>query len=103
MGDAHLVELGLDGAGVAILEEELVGDDEGALLAHDGTELVESDGRGTLLEVDLLGSAEPQHVLTALGHSLNVDQVLHPNVLGDGVAAPGAAAQGQRRLHAKVV
>ena len=103
VGDAHLVELGLDGAGVAILEEELVGDDEGALLAHDGTELVEGDGRGTLLEVDLLGSAEPQHVLTALGHSLNVDQVLHPNVLGDGVAAPGAAAQGQRRLHAKVV
>ena len=93
VGDAHLVELGLDGAGVAILEEELVGDDEGALLAHDGTELVEGDGRGTLLEVDLLGSAEPQHVLTALGHSLNVDQVLHPNVLGDGVAAPGAAAR----------
>ena len=84
VGDAHLVELGLDGAGVAILEEELVGDDEGALLAHDVAQLVEGDGRGTLLEVDLLGSAEPQHILTALGHSLNVDQVLHPNVLGDG-------------------
>ena len=78
------------------------GDDEGALLAHDGTELVEGDGRGTLLEVDLLGSEEPQHVLTALGHSLNVDQVLHPHVLGDGVAAPGAAAQGQGRCQLKV-
>ncbi len=73
-----------------------------AALAHDGPARRERRA-GTLLEIDLFRSAEPQHVLTALGHSLDVDQVLHPNVLGDGVAAPGAAAQGQRRLHAEVV
>ena len=94
VSDAHLIELGLDGTRVAILEEELVGNDEGALLAHYGAELVECDGRAALLEVDLLGCAEPQHVLAALCHGLDVDQVLHPNVLGDGVATPGAAAQG---------
>ena len=36
MSDAHLVQLGLDSTGVAVLEEELVGNDEGALLTHDG-------------------------------------------------------------------
>ena len=94
VSDAHLIELGLDGTRVAILEEELVGNDEGALLAHYVAELVECDGRAALLEVDLLGCAEPQHVLAALCHGLDVNQVLHPNVLGDGVATPGAAAQG---------
>ena len=101
--DAHLVKLSLDSAGVAILEQELVGHDEGALLAHDAADFVERHRRGALLEVHLLGSAEPQHVLAALRDGLDVDQVLHPNVLGDGVAAPGAAAQGQGRLHAEVV
>ena len=44
------------------------------------------------------GSTEPQHILPSLCNGLDVHQVLDPNVLGDGVAAPGAAAQGQGRL-----
>ena len=94
MLDAQLVELLLDGLDEAVLEQELVRDDERALLVHDTAELVEGHGLAAPLEVDLLGCAEPQHVLAALCHGLDVDQVLHPNVLGDGVATPGAAAQG---------
>ena len=103
VGDPHLVELVLDLLGEAALVEEGVGDDEGALLVHDGAELVEGRGHAALLEVDLLGGADPQHVLTPLCHVLEVEQVHRADVAADGVAAPGAAAQRERGRDLEVV
>ena len=101
--DAQLVELLLDGLDEAVLEQELVRDDERALLVHDTAELVEGHGLAAPLEVDLLGCAEPEHVLPPLCDRLDVEQVLGAHVLGDGVAAPGAAAQREGRGGLEVV
>ena len=103
MGDTHLVELIGDGLGIAVLVEEGVGHDEGPLFAHDGLQLCQSHRQATFLEIDLFRRAEPQHVLSPLGDGLDVDQVLDAHVLGHGVAAPGAAAQGEGRRHAEVI
>ena len=51
-------------------------------------QLVERHRHAALLEIHLLRRAEPQHVLSPLGNGLDVQQVLHADVLGDGVAAP---------------
>ena len=101
--DALLVEGRLDLLGEAALVEEGVGDDEGALLAVDLGELAQGHGHAALLEEDLLGNTEPQHVLTPLCDGLDVEQVLGADVARDGVAAPGAAAERQRRRHLEVV
>ena len=93
MGDAHLVELIGDGLGIAVLVEEGVGHDESLLFAHNGLQLSQGHRQAAFLEVDLFRRAEPQHILSPLGDGLDVEQVLDAHVLGDGVAAPGAAAQ----------
>ncbi len=102
MHDTQLIQLVLDGLGVAVLVEELVGDDEGALLAH-GAQLVQSNRHAPALEVNLFRGAVPQHIGLPLCHNLSVNEMLHAYILGDGVAAPGAAAQGHGRLEAEVV
>ena len=101
--DALLLERGLDRLGVAVRVEEAVGDDEGLLLAHHLAELAERHREAPLLLVHLLGRAEPQHVLPANGHSLDVDEVLDADVLRDGVPAPAAAAERERRREREVV
>ena len=95
MLNAHFVQLVLDGLGVTIGVKEGVGDNEGLLLAQHVLQLAEGHGKAALLEIDLLGGAEPQHILSPLGHGFDVQQVLHTHILGNGVAAPAAATQGQ--------
>ncbi len=101
--DPHLVQLLFDGLDVAVLIQEGIGDDERLFLVHDGAELIQSDRHAALLEVDLFRRPEPQHVLSPLGHGLDVEQVLDAHVLADRVAAPGAAAQRQGRSQLKVI
>ena len=90
--DAHFVQLLLNGLGVTIVVQEGVRDKEGLFLAHNGLQLIQSDAQAALLDVDLLGSAEPEHVFPSFCHSLDVQQVLDTHVFRNGVAAPGAAA-----------
>ena len=101
--DAQLVQLIGDVLGEARLEQEGVGDDEGLLAVVFGLELIQSHGHAALLEVHLLRRAEPQHVFSPLGNGLNVNQVLDTHVLGNGVAAPRAAAQGEGGSQLEVV
>ena len=93
----------VDGLGIAVLVQEGVGDDEGFLLAHDVLQLIQSHRQAALLEINLFRRTEPQHVLSPLGDGLDVEQVLDAHVLGDRVAAPGAAAQRQGGRQLEVV
>ena len=99
----ELIELFLDRGDVAVLVEERIGDDEAFFLAHHRAQLVERHRHAALLEIHLLRRAEPEHVLSPLGNGLDIEQVLHADVFGDGVAAPRAAAQRQRRRHLEVI
>ena len=101
--DAQLIQLVGNRLGEAGFEQERVGDDEAALLAHNCLEFIQGDRQAALLEVDLFRRTEPQHILPPDGNSLDVQQVLDADVLGDGVAAPRAAAQRQRRTQHEVV
>ena len=92
MHDAHRIELVGNRLGVAVVEEERVGHDEGALFAHHRAQFVQRHRQAALFEVYLLRRAEPKHVLSPLRHGLDVDQMLDTHVLAHGVAAPGAAA-----------
>ena len=81
-------------------EEEGVGDDESALLA---LQFAQCNGQRAVLEVDFGRQFEPEHVFSPCSFGLDVQQVLGPYVLADGVVAPAAAAQGQGRFKAEVV
>ena len=93
--DAHFVQFVLDGLGIAAPIQEGVGDDEGLFLPQHVLQLAESHGKAALLEINLLGGTEPQHILSPLGYGFDVQQVLDTHILRNGVAAPAAAAQGQ--------
>ncbi len=101
--NAQLVQTVGQRLGVAVLIQEAVGDDERLFAGVLGLQLFQGHGHTALLKEYLLGRAEPQHVLSPLGHGLNIDQVLNAHVLGNGVAAPGAAAQGEGRGQLEVV
>ena len=58
------------------------------------SQLVQRYRHAAFLKVYLLRRSEPQHILSPLGNCLDVQQVLDAHVLGNGVAAPGTAAQG---------
>ena len=103
MDDALLVERLLDLLGETGGVEEGVGHNEGALLAVDLAELLQSHGHAALLEENLLRGTEPEHVLTPLRDGLVVEEVLRADVARDGVAAPGAAAEGEGRRELEVV
>ena len=70
---------------------------------HNSAQLIQGYRQTALLKVYLLRCAEPQHILSPLSNSLNVQQMLHAYVLRYRVAAPGAAAQCQRRSQLEVV
>ena len=101
--NAHGGELVGNGLGVAVLEEEGVGDDKRPLLAQHIPQLIQCHREAALLEIDLLGGAEPQHILSPLRHGLDVQKVHGPHVLADAVAAPRAAAQGQGGAQLEIV
>ena len=100
VNNALLVEGILNLLGEARLVQEGVGHDKCALLAVDLGKLAQGHGHAALLEEDLFGDTEPEHVLSPLCHGLIVEQVLGANVARDGVTTPGAAAQrkGGRKL-----
>ena len=91
--NSHLIQLIGNRLGVAVLIKEIVSDDKGLLLAHHMFELVQRNRQAALLDIHLLRCPEPQHVLSPLSHSLDIQQVLHSHVLRYGVSAPAAAAQ----------
>ena len=93
----------LDRLGVAVGVEEGVGHDERALLLHFFTEFTEREREATLLLVNLLGSAEPQHIFSSHCNRLYIDKMFNADVLRNGVAAPAAAAESERRSELEVV
>ena len=100
MGNPHSVQLLLHRLRVAVLVQERVGDDECLLVIF---QLGQSYRQAALLEINLFRRTEPEHVLPPNCHSLDVQQVLDAHVLGNGVAAPGAAAQRQGGSQLEVV
>ena len=104
MRDALCVEDIGDLLGEAALIEESVGDDERLLLIVDlMSEFLEGNSEASALEIDLFGSSEPQHIFLPFRNGFVIDEVLDADVLRDGVAAPRAAAEGERRRHLEVV
>ncbi len=81
-------------------KEIAVRDDEGPFLA---LQLAQSDGQRSVFEVDLRWQLEPEHILPPCGFGLDVQEVLGPDVLTDGVVAPASTPQRQRRFEAEVV
>ena len=73
VSDAKFVELVGNGLSVAILEQELVGDDEDALLAHNVAQLLESGGQAATLKVNFFRSAEPQHIFFSFCNKLGIE------------------------------
>ena len=100
MGNAHFVQFLLHGPGIAVVVQEGVGDNEGFPVA---LQLGQSHGQAAFFEIDLFRRAEPQHIFPPNGNSLDVQQMLDAYVFRDGVAAPAAAAQGQRGSEPEVV
>ena len=101
--NSHLIQLFLDWFDISVLVQEGVGDDEAFLLAHHMTQFIQGDRHTALLQIYLLWSAEPQHILSPLGNRLDVQQMFDPYVFRNRVSTPGAASQCQRRCQFKVV
>ncbi len=101
--DSHGVELLLDRLRVAVLVKECVRYDERAFFVHDRAELVESDRHAALLEIDLFRCAEPKHIFSPLCNGLDIDEVQRAYIVGNGISAVGAAAQGQGRKEREVI
>ena len=75
--NAHLIQLFLDRFDISVLVQEGVGDDEAFLLAHHMTlSSSKRDRHAALLQIYLLWSAEPQHILSPLGNRFDVQQML---------------------------
>ena len=102
-GDPHLRQLVDHRLAHAHLEEVGVGDDERLLAVVVVLQLTQGHRRAALLEVHLLRQSQPQHILSPLRHGLDVQQLLDVGLAGEGAAAPGAGAQGQRRSRVEVV
>ena len=86
--------------GVAMVEEKGVCDDERALLAG---KIFERLLQAATAEINRLRKFVPKHVFGPLGDGLDVEQLFRPHVRGYGVAAPRAAAQGERWSQAEVI
>ena len=86
--DSHFVKAVGNALGIAVMEEEAVRYDEHLLLVHHVLKLPESYGQAALLEVNLFGRAEPEHILSPFGYVSYVEKMLHSYVLADGVSAP---------------
>ena len=85
---------------IAVVEQEAVGHDQAALVP---AQVFQREGQAAPAEIDRARKFVAEHVLRPLGDHLAVQQVLRPDVFGDRVAAPGAAAQGQRRRQPEIV
>ena len=102
MFDAQFLQLPEDRLGRPGLVQVRAGHDEGALFAH-LAQLLEGNGQAALLDVDLFRRTEPEHVFPSFHHGFDIQQMLDAHVLRHRVAAPGAAAQRQRRREGKVI
>ena len=72
MRKTHLVELVRHRAGVAVFIEERVGHEEGALFAEGIFEFAECHRQAASLEIDFIGRAVPEHILSPLGNGFDV-------------------------------
>ena len=93
MNYAHLVQSVCDSLCEAALVEEGIGYDKRLLLIHNVFEFSESDAQTTLLEINLFGCSEPQHILSPFRDRLDIDKMFNAYVFADAVTAPAAAAQ----------
>ena len=81
MLNTHLVQFFLDRFHVAVLIQESICYDKCFLLVHDGSQLVQGNRHAAFLKVDLFWCSEPQHILSPLGHCLDIDEMFYSNVL----------------------
>ena len=101
--DALLLEALLNRLRVAVRIEEGIRHDERLLLAELLAKFLERHREAALLLIHLFRRAEPQHVLSSHGHSLDVDEVLDADILRNRVPAPASAAERERRNKHEVV
>ncbi len=90
--DAHVFKNLQSVVEQAVLIEELVGDEEGALLV---AEVAQTFSQAAVFEVDFRRDTEPQHVFSPLCNGFDVQKMFRRDVLADGVAAPGSATEGE--------
>ena len=85
---------------IPVVIKEAVGNDKGLFLAHDRFQLVQGNRQTAFLDIYLLRGPEPEHIFSPLCNGFDIDKVLNTDILGNTVAAPGAAAkrQGGRKL-----
>ena len=62
-----------------------------AFLAHHIFQLIQSNRQAAFFEVNFFRGSHPEHVLSPLCNSFNIDQMLYSNVFRNRVSAPGAA------------
>ena len=103
MDNPHGIKLVFDRLRIAVLVKEAVCYDKCALLVHDRAELIQRDRHAALLEINLFRCAEPEHILSPLCDCLDIDEVQDAYIVGYGVPAVGAAAQGQGGKELEVV
>ena len=86
--------------GIAQIKQRLVGNDKRAFFAF---QFLKSKRQRTRLKVNFRRNSEPQHIFFAFHYVFDIHQMFYSYVFADRVAAPGAAAQSQRRFKPKVV
>ena len=85
------------------MEKEAVGNNESSFLAHNLLKLAQGNGQAAFFDINLFRCSEPQHILSPFGNGFDIEKMLYSDVLADGVSAPGAAAEGERRGELEVV
>ena len=93
--DAHGLQLVNDRLADAQLKQGSVGDDEGLLAVILVTQLLQCNRGAALLEVQLLGNSQPQHIFSPFCNSLDVQQLVDVGLAHEGRTAEGTRAQGQ--------
>ena len=101
--NAHLIQFILNRLCISVFVKERVGYDKAAFFAHNSSQLIKGNRHTAFFEVNLFRGSHPEHVLSPLCNSFNIDQMLYSNVFRNRVSAPGAAAQSKGWNKLKVI
>ena len=103
MHDAHFIKFVFYFLCITVLVKEGVCNDEATFLAHYIFQLIQSNRQAAFFEVNFFRGSHPEHVLSPLSNSFDIDQVFYTNIFGYGVSSPGTTAKCQGRNKFEVV
>ena len=103
MNNSHLIQFIFNFLCISILVQEGVCYDEAAFLAHHIFQLIQSNRQAAFFEVNFFRGSHPEHVLSPLSNSLDINQMFHTNVFRYRVSTPGTTAKCQRWYEFEVV